>query len=156
MKRSESRGFGLAESLISVAFTGMALAGAFSVSVAAKSAAGQTALRQELLYVGESVFEHLRYDRRNIDNYAFSLELSEASCEALNAPDMTDAQSKRLTWCRRLNALAPYRAGEVREIRIDTPEDGKRIVEIALQARVNGRSMPQEFIAKRVFEIPPS
>jgi len=153
---ANAQGFGLAESLISVAFTGMAIAGAFSVSLATASSSSQTALRQELLYMAEDMFEHMRLDRENIDDYAFSLGLTSAQCEALEQPVMTTAQDARLSWCRRLGAIAAYRAGEGRTVRIDAPDAGTRIVEIALQASIPGGGMRQEFIAKRIFEAPPA
>lgn len=134
----------------------MALAGAFAIATATRGAAQQTALRQDLRYLAEDMFERIRIDRKNIDAYDFSLAMARAQCDAAAHPGMSDAELARQEWCLRLNDLAPYRTGENRKVRVTAPEpdQGTRVVEIALQASPNARAMPQEFIARRIIHKP--
>lgn len=148
------QGFGLLETMIASAFTGVALAGAFSLANASRISGKHAEMRADFANLGGDIFEHIRSDRENTDDYEMNLGLTEAACEALAADTGTEPKQRRYEWCSILNTLSPYTGTETREIRVDAPEADKRVVTVVLTGGSQLSAVPVETVIKRMFEIP--
>lgn len=138
------QGFSLIEAMVATAILGIGLTGVFSLTAYSEISMQKSLMRQKMQMTANQILEIMESDLSNIDSYSMNL----TTCTD-PSPVTTTSLVRGYEWCLRLSdTVGAAQAGDTRSITVTTLGDGRKSVQITLEAR-NGNV---QLFMTRVFD----